>query len=243
MWDKEEMKNIIREFECVYDQRPIKNNDGGMKSPHMLPAWFIMRKLQPELIIESGVYKGLGTWFFENACPNSKIISLDPNPHFRTYTSNNVEYSTIDFSNIDIPNIDSDKTLVFFDDHQNAMNRISQCIKKGVHRIVFEDNYPFDQGDCYSVKKILSGSEYVIDKSGNRTTHDANLDDKKYLESIMEIYEEAPPIFRPKNTRWGGPWSYDTPDPLYSMNDIGSFLTFAEEIFDYTWMCYVKLKK
>ena len=64
IFSREEMIELIDEFHQLYQTRPIKDNNGGMKSGHMFPSWFVIKKLQPEYIIESGVWKGLGTWFF-----------------------------------------------------------------------------------------------------------------------------------------------------------------------------------
>ena len=96
-WDREDMLNHIDEFNALYDSRPIKDNNGGMKSGHMFPAWYVVKKLKPKYLIESGVWKGLGTWFFEKASPDTKIISIDPAPHFRVYTSPNVTYQSCSF--------------------------------------------------------------------------------------------------------------------------------------------------
>jgi hypothetical protein len=43
-----------------------------------------------------------------------------------------------------------------FDDHQNAYRRLQQCHWFGFKHIIFEDNYPVTQGDCYSLKKAFS---------------------------------------------------------------------------------------
>ena len=49
-------------------------------------------------------------------------------------------------------------TLAFFDDHQNALERVLQCRKFGIKNLIYEDNYVDGTGDCYSLKKILSNS-------------------------------------------------------------------------------------
>jgi hypothetical protein len=49
-----------------------------------------------------------------------------------------------------------ENSLVFFDDHQNAYKRLQQCKWFGFKHIIFEDNYPPSQGDCYSLKKAFS---------------------------------------------------------------------------------------
>lgn len=244
IWDKNDMKSYLNEFYDIYKNRPIKDNDGGMKSPHMFPAWYIIKKLQPKYIIESGVWKGLGTWFFEQASPNSEIICLDPFPGYRVYTSTKCKYSTQDFSTINWSQIiDVKETLVFIDDHQNSLERVKQCDFFGFNKVIFEDNYPFDQGDCYSLKKIISGKDFCIDNAGQRNYYSANLQDKESLESLIENYQEMPPIFKEEYTRWGNKWEYETPESLLeSKSELEMYPEFIKETLDYTWICYIELK-
>lgn len=245
IWNIDEMRSHLDEFYDLYTKRPIKDNDGGMKSPHMFPSWFIIKKMKPKLIIESGVWKGLGTWFFENASPDSKIVSLDPNPQYRIYTSPKVMYSTQDFSSINWNNnsFDVDDTLVFIDDHQNSLDRVKQCLHFGFSKVIFEDNYPFDQGDCYSIKKILSGKNYCIDSAGRRTYHNAVPSDKEFLENSINYYQEMPPISIGEKTRWGNLWSeYDTPPQILTKDELNKYPDLMKEIWDYTWICYLELK-
>lgn len=244
IWSKDNMISHLDEFYEVYKNRPIKDNTGGMKSPHMFPAWYIIKKMKPEFIIECGVWKGLGTWFFENASPESKIISLDPNPYYRVYTSPKVTYMTQDFSTIQFDVIlDIKKTLVFFDDHQNSLDRVKQSIGFGFEKAIFEDNYPYDQGDCYSPKKILSGKDYCMDNAGSRKYYQSNDMDKKYLEENIKYYQEMPPLCKNINTRWGNLWdSYETPEQILTKEELQKYPEFINEIFDYTWICYIELK-
>ena len=242
IWKSEDMKLYLEEFYNLYINRPIKDNDGGMKSPHMFPAWYIVKKMQPKFIIESGVWKGLGTWFFEKASPNSKIISIDPYPHYRVYTSPDVTYTTDDFSTLDFKNlVDIKETLVFFDDHQNSLDRIKQCLDFGFEKVIFEDNYPYDQGDCYSIKKIASGKDYCIDMAGNRTYYSANLNDKEFIENNISYYQEMPPIYKEEYTRWKNKWDYDTPDSILEKEELQKYTEFIKETLDYTWICYLEL--
>ena len=76
-WSKEEMRDEVSNFIKIYLERPIKNNEFGMKFPHMFAFYFILKKINPEFVIESGVYKGQGTWLIEKTLPNAKILSLD----------------------------------------------------------------------------------------------------------------------------------------------------------------------
>ena len=147
--------NGLDAFRAIYEARPIRDNAGGMLSTHMFYTWLTAKTLNPELIIDSGTYKGQSAWLFKQACPNARIISFDIDTSQREITCEGIEYVDGDFSQYDWSDI-SDKSLAFFDDHQNAYNRMQQCNWFDIKNIMFEDNYPPQQGDCYSPKKIFS---------------------------------------------------------------------------------------
>lgn len=242
-WNREDLLAHIDEFNKLYETRPIKDNNGGMKSPHMFPAWFIVKQLKPKYLIESGVWKGLGTWFFEQASPETKIISIDPNPSFRVYTSPKVDYRTLDFLKADWSNLPKDETMIFFDDHQNFFERLKCAQSLGFKKIMTEDNYPYQQGDCYTPKKILANTQYVIDNAGNKTWYDKNDNDLVYFKDNVKIYQEMPPLFKSENTRWGDKWDdkYPTAEPLLTNGDNEKYPVFYNEMKDYTWICYLEL--
>jgi len=243
-WTREEILTELNEFKNLYENRPIIENEGGMKSPHMFPAWFVVKKLQPKWLIESGVWYGLGTWFFESASPESKIISIDPCLNFRKYISDKVRYQTKDFLETDWQSmLDPAETLVFFDDHQNFMQRLKKCKELGFKRVMCEDNYPANQGDCYTPKKILANTRYVIDRGGQKTWLDKNDEDFNYFNSNVSLYQEMPPLFTSQKTRWGDDWdeSYPTPEPLLNESDMTNYLEFYNERLHYTWISYMEL--
>lgn len=244
-FSREELLNKIQDFYEVYLNRPIKDNGGGMKSGHMFPSWFVMNKLKPKFIIESGVWRGLGTWFFENASPNSNIISIDPNPHFKFYTSNKAKYQTLDFLETDWNFLDKENTVLFLDDHQNSIERIKFAQSIGIKKIMIEDNYPFCQGDCYSPKKVFSQRKYVIDAAGNKTWFQHSKEDFDFLSNNLSFYQEFPPLFIDSYTRWGDEWDqeiYQTSEQLLTEEDKEKYPIFFDERKDYTWICYMELK-
>lgn len=223
IFDKEKMIKILDDFKEIYLNRPITNNDGGMKSPHLFPLYYYLRTYKPEIIIESGIWKGQGTWLIETVLPNSTIYSIDINLNRLVYKSDKVIYLNKDITTINwLDKIDSSKkTLVFLDDHQDFNKRIDFLINNNLKDIIFEDNYPLGQGDCVSPKKLLN----------------------EETSSFFKYYEEAPPIFIDNKTRWGDNWieNYNTRDHLLQKSDEEKYELFYEERFDYTWISYVKL--
>ena len=91
--------NYLDEFSKLYKQRPIHDNSGGAKVPHMFGLFYILKKLNPKFVIESGVWKGQTTWLIEKTLPKAKIFAIDVKLNKREYISKskNVIYSNKDF--------------------------------------------------------------------------------------------------------------------------------------------------
>ena len=223
---KKDIINSINDFLKLYNKRPIKNNNGGMKSPHCFATYFLLKYLNKPYIIESGVFKGQSTWLIENTCPLSKLICIEPNLNRIQYISKKAEYTKDDWKYLKLD--DTENIVVFFDDHQNAYERIKHAIKEGYKHLIFEDNYPTGQGDCLSLKQVF----------------DKNNIDSKYLYDNIEIYYEFPPIFKKELTRWNDKWSkYPTQEPIFSnIKNNEKYKIFLDDATSYTWISYVKLK-
>ena len=96
-WNSNEIIEEIKNFLEIYENRPIKNNKNGMRFPHMFATYFILKKIKPSFVVESGVFKGQSTWLIENTLPNADILSIDIDLNQREYVSKKVTYSDIDF--------------------------------------------------------------------------------------------------------------------------------------------------
>jgi len=150
-WHNNEIVEELILFKDFYKNRPIKNNIHGMMLPHMFATYFILKKLKPKFVIESGVYKGQSTWLIENTLPECEILSIDIDLSQREYISKKAEYSNLDFKFHDFSKI-PDETIVFFDDHVNHLERIQQSKFFNIKNIILEDNYSANKGDFYTIK-------------------------------------------------------------------------------------------
>ena len=268
-WTREDLINKLDDFVDIFKQRPIKNNLGGMKSTHMFYVWFILQYLKPAVIIESGVLNGQGTWLFEKTCPDADLYCIDPDLSHLVYKSKKARYYEDDFSQINWKDLPKDETLLFFDDHQNAYERIKTSYWFGFSNLIFEDNYPANQGDFYTLKHAFMNTGFVKYKrpikpqdyikwrlrktinymfkmrSALFTDINPNKVDEQYLIDRLAIYYEFPPIFKSKSTKWGDAWEeelYPTSEPLLSSMENHHRQIYMDDINDYNWLCYVKLK-
>ncbi len=247
---REEIVATIPAFLELYAERPIRDNQGGMRAPHLFATWFMVRKLAPRAIVESGVFKGLGTWLLEQAAPKARLVCMDPDPSARIYRSARAEYRTDDFSEVswDLPR---EGTLLFFDDHQDELLRVRTAAKLGFRHLIFEDNYPVGRGDCYSLKQACSGeppptardlTSRLTEKLRSALSRRDAIPPELCL---LERYFEFPPVVRSATTRWGDPWSnerYPTPEALFTEEALpNAFKLFAAEAQFYTWICYAQL--
>jgi hypothetical protein len=259
-WTRQDIKAAVGEFVELYPRKPISNNTGGMKAPHMFAAWFIARWLQPKVIVESGVFRGQSTWLLEQAAPEARLICIEPNLEGIEYRSPRASYQREDFASQDWADLPREDTLLFFDDHQNAMERIRQVKRLGFRHAMFEDNYPAGHGDCYSLKRALMQDGYVppelrgaglyrklrfrVSRTAPRAIP-AGPADARWLQANLTAYYEFPPVFKPETTRWNDPWTddrYPTPEPIFTSADAAEAPpVFRDEARDYTWFCYVRL--
>ena len=183
VFNKKDIIKYLEPFNKLYKKRPIKTNVGGMQYPHMFATYYFLKKINPRFVVESGVHKGQSTWLIEKTLPDAKILSIDINLNNLIYKSKKATYSSIDFSKQNFSKIKKN-SLVFFDDHQNALERFKQCKIFGFKNIIYEDNYANGLGDNYSFKKIL-------DNAGNIrkiTLKDITKNLKKILKETLKKY-------------------------------------------------------
>ena len=265
-WSKRDMIERLEEFASLYDQRPITHNIGGMMSPHMFFIWFALQELKPKAIIESGVFLGQGTWLFEQACPNAELYCIDMNLEQIQYQSERAIYFDRDFSTIDWNHLPKEDTVLFFDDHQNAYERLKTAKWFGFKHVIFDDNYPPPVGDCYTLKQAFKHSGFKFTPLHPpsfkarvrqeierllgipRDSYDLippNDVDAEYLRENLEVYYEFPPPFKTERTKWNDTWDdekYPTPEPLLTTLEERYQQIFWDDAIYYVWMCYVKFK-
>jgi hypothetical protein len=249
------MRSALKEFAALYAKRPIQDNTGGMSSTHLFLFWFILRRLQPRFVIESGVWKGQGTWLIEQACPDAEIFCIDIDWSHLEYRSSRAKLLNTDFSRHDWRHLPKAETLVFFDDHIDAIERCRVCIEHGFRHVVFEDNYPPGKGDVYSLFEVFENAGHKVNRRlrlrlsrmlGRLRDRDipANTEDSIYLRGLIEVYDVMPPIFKLERTRWGDQWddAFPTPEPLLEKVSEDWQRVYFDEAKWYTWLCYVRLR-
>ena len=249
--------NLVEEFTDIYLSKPIKNNQGGMGFNHSFALFCILREENPSFVVESGVFKGQSTFIIENSLPDSQIISLDVNFDNLEYRSKNVEYLNTDFNSVNWSKYNTRDSVCFFDDHQNSLERLKEMKWWGFRRSIFEDNYPTNEGDFYSLKQVQnkSGHESIqlsvdykpkkIKHKMKRTIEEKVLNKYYFRQNMLrrpnnididglnintaKIYEFPPLITNEKNV-WNKDWleDYKKEDDIFNLERINNFPKFKK---------------
>ena len=92
-----------------------------MSKIHLFNLYMINKNFNPQIIVESGVFKGLSSWFILQAASKStKIICFDVDLSQLEYKSKKIKYIDGDIDNYDFYNLPTNSLLIL-DDHQNQI--------------------------------------------------------------------------------------------------------------------------
>ncbi len=233
-WTTEATAIAARAHEWVdrLRNKPFINNNGmALDTAFYLYYW--VSELAPQMIVESGTWRGFSTWAMREAAPDAKIVSLDPifalgycldaTKIGTGYWPADLERMGTDFSCCGFEFMVKPKpSLVLFDDHQNKIHRLQQAIQKGFQHIIFDDNLP---GEATH----LTFFHYLRDPSI-----------KAWMEQVIERFEIFPPLW---DTQAGMRNEIFVPglniprDPALACLD-----TTGQARSGYSWLTYVKVK-
>ena len=134
-------REVIETFLALHRRRPIRDNTGGSGFHNLFWLWLILHRLEPDLVVESGVWKGQGTWLIRNARPTSEHLAFDIDLGTRVYRDPSVTYHECDWSAADVRS-EQGRGLVFFDCHVDHGRRIREAHERGFEFVLLDDNPP-----------------------------------------------------------------------------------------------------
>ena len=155
---------IVKDFFSTYTSREKTDNTHGSGFHNAFWLYFITRILKPEIIVESGVWKGHSSWLFSKACPEADLYGFDISLKKLEYPHLNAQFFEQDWQTFDFPNFNPDRSLIFFDCHVNHALRLLEAKTKGFKHILFDDNPPIHK--VYSHIPGIPTAAMLADNSG-----------------------------------------------------------------------------
>jgi hypothetical protein len=208
-----ESASHIQEFFHLYSTRSLVDNTGGSGFHNAFWLYLFTKALKPELIIESGVWKGHTTWLFHQANPTAQVIGFDINLKHLEYESDQVTYIQNDWQNHDFSKFNLEKSLIFFDCHINHAQRLLEADQKGFKHLLFDDNPPEHKLYSYGkpgfptaqmLKNLDSLSKYEISWTykGQILSREVDALEAKKASQLIKRHIVFPDVGGP--TRYGG---------------------------------------
>jgi hypothetical protein len=136
--------NVQRDWEAdIHDyyqslvQHPVREHRKGTTNTG-LTLWLhlLVRAIQPDLIIESGVFMGRSLYTLRYAAPNAELHAFDVSFAHLRFRDVSVHYHECDWSHAALPR--SAKAFAYFDDHINNGKRIAESYARGIRHLVFD---------------------------------------------------------------------------------------------------------
>jgi hypothetical protein len=134
--------DIITDFFRIYTSRKHTDNTHGSGFHNSFWLYYLARVLDPELIVESGVWKGHSSWLMSKACPNANLYGFDICLDKLAYPDLNAQMFERDWQSFSFPSFDPERALIFFDCHINHAQRLIEAKSKGFKHLLFDDNPP-----------------------------------------------------------------------------------------------------
>lgn len=203
--DRAKIAAIVADFLELYPRRPIRGNTSGSGFNNCFWIYLTVRLLEPELIVESGVWKGQTSWLMHQACPSATIHSFDINLSRLAYKADAISFHEMDWMRFDIGPVDPAKSLCFFDCHVNQARRIREAYDRGFRTLLFDDNppihklYSFGTPGLPTVDILLDdtaqpGDEIVWSKGGVERRYIYKGEDEHGAKELVADYGVFPDV-------------------------------------------------
>jgi hypothetical protein len=137
---REAVRTATGEFFRLYPGRPVADNSGGSGFADCFWLYTAARLLDPQLVVESGVYRGQTTWLLRQACPQARLHAVDIALEALRFRDPSTHYHQGDWTELALERVDSDRALVFFDDHVSQARRLREAYDRGFRTLLFDDD-------------------------------------------------------------------------------------------------------
>lgn len=136
----QDLGNLIADYEKVVRAWRHPNLDGGFGFNNGLFLYVFVRIVNPEVIIESGCWRGFTTYLLDSASSSeTQLYCFDINLRQLQFVSTKAVYFEDDITQEKL-SIAGKRTVAFFDDHVSHLERLRLCESYGIQFMVFDDD-------------------------------------------------------------------------------------------------------
>ncbi|KAG6480857.1 hypothetical protein ZIOFF_057445 [Zingiber officinale] len=185
----------------------------GLGFDYSFGLWFMARWLKPDLMIESGAFKGHSTWVLRQAMPETWIISLSPR-HPEKYLKRD-QHMLIRIA-LTLPEKRGGHSCFIESDEA----RISMKRKRFWEIAVDRDEL------CGNGEEWWGAQGYMRDAfnhSNKAISYEEHFQNSRFVDSVLDVYWELPPVAGPSLTHQTRCGPARASDPIIEDGRFGLF--------------------
>jgi hypothetical protein len=130
----------LRQFYEQFLDSPFRGIGGGSRFNNLAWLYLIAKAMQPDLVIDSGTFRGASAWAFSAA--GATVHSFDIDLSRLARPADRVVYSECDWTQFDWKDFDLSRSLIYFDDHLDQVRRLIEAARYGIPLAIFDDDFP-----------------------------------------------------------------------------------------------------
>jgi hypothetical protein len=183
----------VRAFFTEWRERPFRGRQGGSRFNNLLWLHLIAKAFDPDVIVDSGTFRGGSAWALNLACPRARTLSFDIDMSQLSWRTAGVNYIPSDWVGHPLDLKPTDRLLCYFDDHLDQVQRLLEAAERGCQLAIFDDDLPVTSFFIMAPNAhVLPKLEFALDPSladGRRLEwrfHGKTLDwivDRAYLDA------------------------------------------------------------
>ena len=139
------LRDLAAEFFALYPERPVQDNDGGIKFGDSFWLFLLARLTAPSFIVESGSHKGHSSWLLRQACPDAALTCFDVSFRNLIWRDGTATYHEHDWMESEVTAPAGETALIYFDDHISHAQRIFEAHARGFRTLLFDDDFAAHQ--------------------------------------------------------------------------------------------------
>ncbi len=140
--DPDFVRGCIEDFDRIFQDWPHKDLRDGLGYNNGLVLYLFTRAVDPQTVVESGVWRGFTTYLLDAATKaSSRLFCFDINLSKLVWKSGKARYFENDVSQV--PFERTGRVMAFFDDHVSQYERLIFADAGGFDYLAFDDDVTY----------------------------------------------------------------------------------------------------
>lgn len=136
-----DLESEIARFYRAYLDSPFTRFSGGSRIGNLLWLDLIAKWTLPQVVVDSGTYRGASAWALSQGAPKARILSFDIDLSRLVLRSENVEYVEADWTSFDFGIFEKKRSFCYFDDHVDQGRRLREAADRGFPLAIYDDDF------------------------------------------------------------------------------------------------------